>query len=37
MRAAQRLLDETPGLVLWAELAVLAHLTGWLMPLPRPE
>ena len=34
MRAAQRVLDETPGLVLWAELAVLAHLTGWLMPLP---
>ena len=36
MRAAQRFLDETPGLVLWAELAVLAHLTGWLMPLPAP-
>ncbi len=36
MRAAQRVLDETPGLVLWAELAVLAHLTGWLMPLPAP-
>jgi DNA helicase HerA-like ATPase len=34
MRAAQRFLDETPALVLWAELAVLAHLTGWLMPLP---
>ena len=34
MRAAQRFLDDTPGLVLWAELAVLAHLTGWLMPLP---
>jgi uncharacterized protein len=34
MRAAQRVLDETPGLVLWAELAVLAHLTGWLMPVP---
>ncbi len=35
MRAAQRFLDDTPGLVLWAELAVLAHLTGWLMPLPE--
>ncbi len=35
MRAAQRFLDETPGLALWAELALLAHLTGWLMPLPE--
>jgi DNA helicase HerA-like ATPase len=34
MRAAQRALDALPGLVLWAELAVLAHLTGWSMPLP---
>ena len=34
MRAAQRALDSCPGLVLWAELAVLAHLTGWAMPLP---
>jgi DNA helicase HerA-like ATPase len=34
MRAAQRGLDALPGLVLWAELAVLAHLTGWSMPLP---
>ena len=37
MRAAQRFLDDTPGLALWAELAVLAHLTGWLMPLPEAE
>jgi hypothetical protein len=34
MRAAQRLLADLPGLVLWAEVAVLAHLTGWLMPAP---
>jgi uncharacterized protein len=34
MRAAQRALDALPGLVLWAELAVLAHLTGWSMPRP---
>ena len=34
MRAAQRALGTVPGLVLWAELAVLAHLTGWSMPLP---
>jgi uncharacterized protein len=35
MRAAQRALDECPGIRLWAELSVLAHLTGWPMPLPR--
>jgi DNA helicase HerA-like ATPase len=34
MRAAQRVLSGQPGLVLWAEVAVLAHLTGWLMPAP---
>ena len=34
MRSAQRLLAGQPGLVLWAEVAVLAHLTGWLMPVP---
>ncbi len=34
MRAAQRTLAAEPGLVLWAEVAVLAHLTGWLMPAP---
>ena len=34
MRSAQRLLARQPGLVLWAEVAVLAHLTGWLMPVP---
>jgi DNA helicase HerA-like ATPase len=35
MRSAQRALDHQPGLVLWAELAVLSHLTGWPMPIPR--
>src|SRR5262249_53244934 len=34
MRVAQRALDENPGLRLWAELSVLAHLTGWPMPVP---
>ncbi|HUY47469.1 MAG TPA: ATP-binding protein [Streptosporangiaceae bacterium] len=37
MRAAQRTLDSLPTLVLWAELSVLAHLTGWSMPLPAPR
>jgi DNA helicase HerA-like ATPase len=41
MRAAQRLLDDPPEdgrwLRLWAELAVLAHLTGWPMPVPKPS
>jgi uncharacterized protein len=35
MRVAQRALDEYPGIRLWAELSVLAHLTGWPMPVPR--
>ena len=35
MRVAQRALDEEAGLRLWAELSVLAHLTGWQMPVPR--
>ncbi|MFG1606083.1 ATP-binding protein [Actinoplanes sp. NPDC049265] len=34
MRAAQRLPDRVPWLRLWAELSVLAHLTGWPIPLP---
>jgi uncharacterized protein len=37
MRIAQRALDEYPGLRLWAELSVLAHLTGWPMPVPGTE
>ena len=35
MRVAQRALDEYPAVRLWAELTVLAHLTGWPMPVPR--
>ena len=35
MRVAQRALDEYPAILLWAELTVLAHLTGWPMPVPR--
>ncbi len=37
MRGAQRLLGDVPLIRLWAELAVLAHLTGWPMPVPVPE
>jgi len=36
MRTAQRALDDFPWVRLWAELAVLAHLTGWPVPVPRP-
>jgi len=35
MRIAERALDEYPAIRLWAELSVLAHLTGWPMPVPR--
>ena len=35
MRAALRALDRYPGIALWAEIAVLSHLTGWPMPIPR--
>jgi uncharacterized protein len=34
MRAAQRTIITDPRITLWAELAVIAHLTGW--PVPRP-
>jgi hypothetical protein len=34
MRTAQRLLEDEPWLVLWAELATLGHLTGWPTPAP---
>jgi DNA helicase HerA-like ATPase len=34
VRAAQRAAADDPRITLWAELAVLAHLTGWLMPIP---
>jgi DNA helicase HerA-like ATPase len=36
MRGAQRALDDFPWLRMWAELTVLAHLTGWPMPVPVP-
>jgi hypothetical protein len=36
MRAGQRVLGELPWTGLWAELAVLAHLTGWPVPVPVP-
>jgi hypothetical protein len=36
MRVAQRALDDFPWVRLWAELAVLAHLTGWPVPVPVP-
>lgn len=35
MRTAQHLLADEPWIVLWAELAVLGHLTGWATPLIR--
>jgi hypothetical protein len=36
MRGGQRALDTVPWVRPWAELAVLAHLTGWPMPVPTP-
>jgi uncharacterized protein len=36
MRAAQRAAVTDPRLTLWAELSVVAHLTGWDMPRPAP-
>jgi hypothetical protein len=36
VRAAQRAATGDPRITLWAELSVLAHLTGWLMPVPGP-
>jgi hypothetical protein len=35
MRAGQRAAERQPGITLWAELSVLAHLTGWPMPIPQ--
>lgn len=37
MRQAQRVAAETGWLSLWAELAVLGHLSGWATPLPNPR
>jgi hypothetical protein len=34
MRTAQRVLEDEPWLAVWAELAVLGHLTGWGTPSP---
>ena len=34
MRQAQRAAEADPRITGWAELAVLAHLTGWTMPFP---
>ncbi len=36
MRAAQRALEGSGLIRPWAELAVLAHLTGWPTPVPEP-
>jgi hypothetical protein len=36
VRAAQRAAVTDPRITVWAELSVLAHLTGWLMPMPGP-
>jgi DNA helicase HerA-like ATPase len=36
MRGGQRALDAVPWVRPWAELAVLAHLTGWPTPVPTP-
>jgi hypothetical protein len=36
MRAAENAAARDPRITVWAELAVLAHLTGWLMPMPGP-
>ena len=36
MRAAQRATITDPRVIMWAELAVLAHLTGWDLPRPSP-
>jgi hypothetical protein len=36
VRAAQRAAITDPGVTLWAELSVVAHLTGWGMPGPAP-
>jgi hypothetical protein len=37
MRRAQQALEDEPWIEVWAGLGVLAHLTGWPTPVPRPE
>jgi hypothetical protein len=34
MRAAENAASRDPRITLWAEFAVVAHLTGWFMPMP---
>jgi DNA helicase HerA-like ATPase len=34
IRAAERAAETDPRITVWAELSVLAHLTGWTMPMP---
>ena len=36
LRGGQQVLADLPWVRQWAELAVLAHLTGWPMPVPTP-
>jgi uncharacterized protein len=36
MRAAENAASRDPRITVWAELAVVAHLTGWFMPMPGP-
>jgi hypothetical protein len=36
LRQAERVREDVPWVDGWAELAVLAHLTGWPMPVPVP-
>jgi uncharacterized protein len=36
MRVAQRAANAEARITVWAELSVLAHLTGWTMPMPAP-
>ena len=37
MRHAQQALEDEPWVEVWAALDVLAHLTGWPTPVPKPE
>jgi hypothetical protein len=37
MRTARHVLDDEPWFVLWVELAVVGHLTGWPVPALRAE
>jgi uncharacterized protein len=36
MRGAQQASEQDRRITAWAELSVLAHLTGWTMPMPGP-